>query len=43
MKKGVLSFPRPEECQRRLIRSMQPKTFGLEENVKPVEQEEAEL
>ncbi len=43
MKKGILSFPRPEECQRRFIRSMQPKTFGLEENVKPVEQEEAEL
>ncbi len=43
MKKGILSFPRPEECRRRFIRPMKPKEFGLEENIKPVAQEEAEL
>lgn len=43
MKKGVLEYPRPEECQpdlRRFIRKMKPKQFGLGENVLPVEEEE---
>jgi len=44
MRKGILEFPRPEECDvRRFIRKMIPKKFGLNENVLPVEQEEAKL
>lgn len=42
MKKGVLCFPRTDECdRRRFVRKMMPKTFGLEENVRSVEEEEA--
>ncbi len=44
MRIGILEFPRPEECDvRRFIRKMIPKKFGLNENVLPVEQEEAKL
>ncbi|OQY17684.1 MAG: type I-C CRISPR-associated protein Cas5 [Desulfobacteraceae bacterium 4572_35.1] len=44
LQKGVLEFPRPEECEaRRFIRKMIPKEFGLGENVLAVEQEEALL
>lgn len=46
MKKGILEYPRPEECQpelRRFVRKMQPKQFGLGENVSPVAEEEALL
>ena len=44
MRNGVLDFPRPEECEiRRFVRKMIPKKFGLNENVLPVEQEEAML
>lgn len=42
MKKGVFTFPRPEACgERRFIRKMTPKQFGLEESVRVVDQEEA--
>jgi CRISPR-associated protein Cas5d len=41
MRKGVLDFPRPEECEkRRFIRKMTAKSFGLEESVFPVDKEE---
>jgi CRISPR-associated protein Cas5d len=44
MHKGVLEYPRPEECEaNRFIRKMIPKKFGLGENVLAVEQEEALL
>jgi CRISPR-associated protein Cas5d len=44
MRKGIIEFPRPKECEvRRFIRKMIPKEFGLEKNVLPVEQEEARL
>lgn len=44
MHRGVLEFPRPEECEaRRFIRKMTAKEFGLGENVLPVGQEEASL
>jgi len=44
MRHGVLDFPRPEECEiRRFIRKMTPKEFGLDENILPVEKEEALL
>lgn len=44
MKKGVLYFPRPDACdRRRFIREMVPKSFGLEENILPVEKEEVLL
>ena len=44
MRKGVVEFPRPEACsQRRFIRKMTSKTFGLEENICPVEREEVGL
>jgi CRISPR-associated protein Cas5d len=40
MRKGVLDFPRPEECEkRRFIRKMTAKSFGLEESVFPVDKE----
>jgi len=40
MRKGILEFPRPEECpHRRFVREMEPKQFGLGKNLKPVEQE----
>ena len=41
MRRGVLEFPRTEECNvRRFIRKMTPKEFGLNENILPVEKEE---
>ncbi len=41
MKQGVLHFPRPDACAHsRVVRPMTAKTFELEENQKPVEQEE---
>jgi CRISPR-associated protein Cas5d len=44
MKRGVLFFPRPEECDyHRFIRSMQAKIFQLQKNQKPVESEEVSL
>lgn len=44
MRHGVLEFPKPEECEiRRFIRKMTPKEFGLDENILPVEKEEAVL
>ncbi|MEA3361456.1 MAG: type I-C CRISPR-associated protein Cas5c [Thermodesulfobacteriota bacterium] len=44
MRRGVLEFPRPEECDvRRSIREMTPKEFGLGENILPVEKEETLL
>jgi CRISPR-associated protein Cas5d len=44
LRKGVLEFPRPEECEiRRFVRKMIPKGFSLGENVLPVEQEEVLL
>ena len=44
MRRGVLEFPRSEECDiRRFIRKMTPKEFGLGENILPVEKEEALL
>ena len=44
MKNGVLYFPRPETCdKKRFIRKMEPKPFGLGDNVLPVDKEEALL
>ena len=44
MRRGVLEFPRSDECDiRRFIRKMTPKEFGLGENILPVEKEEALL
>jgi CRISPR-associated protein Cas5d len=44
MRKGILQFPRPEECERRrFIRPMTAKAFGLDTTVLPVEREEAVL
>lgn len=44
MKKGVLYFPRPDACdKKRFVRKMVPKSFGLKENVLPVEYEESLL
>lgn len=44
MRRGVLEFPRPEECDvRRFIRKMIPKKFGLDVSILPVEKEEALL
>ena len=41
MKKGIIEYPRPEECNlRRFIREMTPKEFSLKENILSVEQEE---
>lgn len=43
LKKGVLTFDRPEDCKhRKFVRKMDPKTFGSE-NVKSVELEAEEL
>lgn len=43
LKKGILEFPRPENCPlRKYVRDMQPKYFGIEQNMKKVEQEETE-
>lgn len=44
MRRGVLEFPRPDECKAsRFIRKMAAKEFGLDENVLSVEKEEASL
>jgi CRISPR-associated protein Cas5d len=44
MRRGVLKFPRPDECEAsRFIRKMAAKEFGLDENVLSVEKEEASL
>lgn len=44
MYKGILTFPRPEGCEaRKLVRSMYPKKFGMDINLKSVEQEEVPL
>ena len=44
MRKGILEFPRPEGCTtRRFVRKMAAKEFALDENMLPVEQEEAAL
>jgi CRISPR-associated protein Cas5d len=44
MRKGVIEFPRPENCsQRRFVRKMTPKAFGLDENVCSVDREETRL
>jgi len=44
MRDGVLDFPRPEECEiKRFIRKMTAKEFDLDENIFPVEKEEAVL
>ncbi|WP_446011276.1 type I-C CRISPR-associated protein Cas5c [Candidatus Electrothrix sp.] len=44
MRKGILEFPRPEGCTvRRFVRKMAAKEFALDENMRPVEQEEAAL
>lgn len=44
MRKGVVDFPRPEDCpHRRVVREMTPKKFQLRKNLLPVEQEEAAL
>ncbi|XCN73175.1 MAG: type I-C CRISPR-associated protein Cas5c [Candidatus Electrothrix aestuarii] len=44
MRKGILEFPRPEGCTtRRFVRKMSVKEFALDENMLPVEQEEAAL
>lgn len=41
MKKGVIEYPRPEECTvSRRIRTMYPKEFGEGENFRSVEKEE---
>jgi CRISPR-associated protein Cas5d len=44
MHKGELHFPRPEGCTiSRFVRKMAVKEFVLDENIRPVEQEEAAL
>jgi CRISPR-associated protein Cas5d len=44
MRKGVVDFPRPEDCpHRRVVREMTPKKFQFRKNLLPVEQEEAAL
>ncbi len=44
MKKGILEFPRPEECTAsHFVRPMEPKQFKEGENFHLVENEEAEL
>lgn len=44
MKKGVIEFPRPEQCEtRRFVREMEVKPFGLDENLLPVGKQEAAL
>ena len=44
MRRGVLEFPRPDECEAsRFIRKMAAKEFGLDENVLSVEKEETSL
>ena len=44
MRKGVIEFPRPEQCdKRRFVRNMEAKQFGLNENLMHVEQQETAL
>jgi CRISPR-associated protein Cas5d len=46
MQNGVIKFDRPDECPKELkkhVRPMTAKTFGRDENVKPVEMEAEEL
>ena len=46
LKKGILKFDRPDECPdnlRKIVRSMTPKSFGIDENVKSVDSELVEL
>ncbi len=44
MRNGILEFPRPEGCTvKRFVRKMDAKDFTLDENILPVEQEEAAL
>ena len=44
MKKGIVEFPRPDDCSiRRYIRDMQPKPFEEGNNFRSVEEEEAVL
>lgn len=44
MRHGILEFLRAKECKiRRVIRKMTPKNFALDENILPVEKEEALL
>ncbi len=44
MKKGILDFPRPEQCETtRFIRAMKAKTFSLDKNLLSAETEEASL
>ena len=44
MRNGILTFPRPEECEvRRFVRAMSSKEFEIDRNLKPVDQEEVSL
>lgn len=44
MKRGIVTFPRPEDCQiRRFVREMQPKEFALDVNQQAVYELEAAL
>jgi CRISPR-associated protein Cas5d len=44
MKKGILEFPRPEECGvRRFVRDMEPKEFVENENLQGVDREEVPI
>lgn len=44
MRKGILTFPRPEECKvRRFVRAMSFKEFEIARNLKSVDQEEVSL
>ena len=44
MKKGVLEFPRPEECNiTRFVREMKAKRFELKRDIQPVDEEEVSV
>lgn len=44
MRKGILTFPRPEACEvRRFVRAMSSKEFEMVRNLKPVDLEEVML
>ena len=44
LKKGVLEFPRPENCTvRKFVRAMKPKLFDLNSNIRSVDSEEIQL
>lgn len=44
MKKGKICFSRPEQCEiRKFVREMEPKSFGIGDNMKDAESEAAEL